>query len=234
LFALVTKHKKDFSHMSNYERRTASFDRVASPQEFVTETRSILAYAQTEQPSRGKLAHALRTLADRVAGRLFVASHTPLYGHTDENSAYVVDDYPYGFRLRTKIRYWLEKSPSKGYRFVSQTLNPKTQKWNAPKKSTYAELAGAMYLDEKGHVQWDNVNVYTKASHVLDFVRKFPRADLSTLKIWAKKKFKFYMDLVEGKAYFTMNGVRQKPTEEDIGEANDQAEQWFEVSTYIK
>ena len=66
---------------------------------------------------------------------LKVASKKPLYGHDKMDNACVVDDYPYG-SLRTKIRFWLEKSPSKGFRFVSQTLNPKTGKWNAPKPST--------------------------------------------------------------------------------------------------
>ena len=32
----------------------------------------------------------------------------PISGHTDEKTAYVVEDYPYGFRLRTTIRYWVE------------------------------------------------------------------------------------------------------------------------------
>lgn len=31
-----------------------------------------------------------------------------LSGHTSPETAYVVDDYPYGFRLRCKIRYWIE------------------------------------------------------------------------------------------------------------------------------
>jgi len=37
----------------------------------------------------------------------------------------LVEDYPYGFRLRCKIRFWLEYAPKRGFRFVSQTTNPK-------------------------------------------------------------------------------------------------------------
>jgi hypothetical protein len=59
-----------------------------------------------------------------------------LFGHTSEDTALVVDDYPYG-RLRTQIRYWIETVAKRGDRFVSQTLNPKTGRWNKPKKSTY-------------------------------------------------------------------------------------------------
>lgn len=85
-----------------------------------------------------------------------------LSGHTSPETAYLVDDYPYGFRLRCKIRYWLEIHPKRGTRFVSQTTNPKRGNtvWNKPKASTYADVAGAMYLDEKGHVQWDCLSYY--------------------------------------------------------------------------
>lgn len=70
-----------------------------------------------------------------------------LHGHTDEDSAYVVDDYPYG-RLRTQIRYWIESVERKGDRMVSQTLNPKTGRWNKPKKSTYSPVI-ALFLEEQ-------------------------------------------------------------------------------------
>jgi len=84
-----------------------------------------------------------------------------LQGHTTVETAYVVDDYPYGFRLRCKIRYWLEYAPKKGFRLCSQTTNPKVayEKWNAPKKSTYSLLA-VMGLDEEGHVTWTGVSPY--------------------------------------------------------------------------
>jgi len=51
-----------------------------------------------------------------------------LQGHTDPESAYVVDDYPYGRVLRCKIRYWVEtagKGKAKGQqRFVRQNHQP--------------------------------------------------------------------------------------------------------------
>ena len=46
------------------------------------------------------------------------------------------DDYPYG-RLRTTIFFNVEHNKKKGYRVVSQTINPKTGRINNPKKSTY-------------------------------------------------------------------------------------------------
>ena len=74
-----------------------------------------------------------------------------LYGHTDENTAYVVEDYPYG-RHRTLMRYWLEYKKGKGYRFVSQTLNPTTKRWNNPHPSTYSNFLLMIRLFSNGHV----------------------------------------------------------------------------------
>lgn len=84
-----------------------------------------------------------------------------LSGHVSPETAYVVDDYPYGFRLRCKIRYWLEYKKSQGWRFMSQTTNPKVsdEVWNKPKASTYGAL-GVMYLDEKGYTHWICINPY--------------------------------------------------------------------------
>jgi hypothetical protein len=86
-----------------------------------------------------------------------------LKGHISPETAYVVGDYPYGARLRCKIRYWLEFKPNHGVRMMSQTTNPKKpgEVWNKPKGSTYAGFGGALYLDEKGHVQWDGLTEYT-------------------------------------------------------------------------
>jgi len=87
---------------------------------------------------------------------------TPLPGHTSEETAYVVDDYPYGFRLRCKIRYWLEYKSKMGFRLCSQTTNPKVagEFWNKPKKSTYNDLA-VMGLNSEKHVTWTGINVYS-------------------------------------------------------------------------
>lgn len=86
-----------------------------------------------------------------------------LVGHTSPETAYVVEDYPYGFRLRCKIRYWIETHKKKGQRFLSQTTNPKIESrevWNKPKASTYSILK-VMYLDDQGHVHNDGVGMYS-------------------------------------------------------------------------
>lgn len=72
---------------------------------------------------------------------------TVLTGHTSADTAYLVTDYPYGFRLRCQIRYWIETTKH-GSRVVSQTTNPKKPGlvWNKPKASTYTNLR-VLYLD---------------------------------------------------------------------------------------
>jgi len=86
-----------------------------------------------------------------------------LKGHVSPETAYVVDDYPFGFRLRCKIRYWLEYKKGKGIRFVSQTTNPKVpgERWNKPKASTYARFGGCMFLNDEGHVRWAGLSEYS-------------------------------------------------------------------------
>jgi hypothetical protein len=103
-----------------------------------------------------------------------------IYGHKDEASAYVVDDYPYGFKLRCKIRFWLEHKEGFGWRFVSQTTNPKKgDRWNKPKASTYASVGACMFLDENGHVTWTGVSHYSSLEDLKRFAERFPGADLT-------------------------------------------------------
>lgn len=94
-----------------------------------------------------------------------------LNGHTSPETAYVVDDYPYGFRLRCKIRYWIEFRSGQGYRFMSQTTNPKIlgEHWNKPKASIYCKGACVMYLDSNDHVHWDAVSLWSSAESIAKF-----------------------------------------------------------------
>lgn len=98
-----------------------------------------------------------------------ITSENVLLGHTDEASAYVVDDYPYGYNARTQIRYWIESAAKKGDRMCSQTLNPKTGRWNKPKKSTYSPV-GVLFLDEIGHVKWTAISTYADDEWIATFL----------------------------------------------------------------
>lgn len=94
-----------------------------------------------------------------------------LFDHTNEETALIIKDYPYGFTLRTQIRYWLETTSKKGDRFCSQTLNPKTDRWNAAKKSTYYAI-GVMFNDEKGHIHWSCVHASENKEKVKNFIEE--------------------------------------------------------------
>jgi len=68
------------------------------------------------------------------------------------DNPYIVEDYPYGFTLRTQMRVYVEKRKGFGMRYVTQTLNPKTGKWNKPKAGNYFQIA-LVYTDPvDGHV----------------------------------------------------------------------------------
>lgn len=90
---------------------------------------------------------------------------TVLHGHTDQDNAYLVDDYPYGRILRCQIRYWVEtaeKGAKRGMqRFVSQTTNPKRPGtvWNKPHAATY-DRPTIMYLNSDNHVKRTGVSEY--------------------------------------------------------------------------
>jgi len=94
-----------------------------------------------------------------------------LKGHVSQETAYIVEDYPYGFRLRCKIRYWLEFKKGKGFRCVSQTSNPKVPGlvWNKPKASTYVANAAFLYLNSNNHVQWHGLGIYSDAAEAEAF-----------------------------------------------------------------
>jgi len=91
-----------------------------------------------------------------------------LYGLTDKESSYVVQDYPWGFKLRTQVRYWVESKPKFGQRHAKQTMNPKNGLWCAPKYGIYYTVI-VMYLDENNHVQYDAVRPYMDLSEINEF-----------------------------------------------------------------
>jgi len=159
---------------------------------------------------------------------------SPLYGHSSEESAYLIADYPYG-RLRCQMRVWLEHDPKKGFRFCSRTEDPKKPgKWNAIKKSTYMLIAGNMYIDENGHVKWSGISEYSEAKDILAFVQTFPESELSELSMLVGGRISMYRKMAEGTAYMgmTINGVRKDPTPEELQASRDRAQ--VQLQEYLK
>lgn len=117
-----------------------------------------------------------------------------LKNHISPETAYVVADYPYGFRLRCQIRYWLEYKPGKGVRCMTQTSNPKVPGlvWNKPKASTYCQFGGALFLDDNGHVQFTGVSPYADFCFVLSWFETYrdgvPEDMYATCALWVNAK----------------------------------------------
>jgi hypothetical protein len=114
--------------------------------------------------------------------------------HVSPESAFVVDDYPYGFRLRCKIRYWIEYKAKLGFRCMSQTTNPKRpgEVWNKPKASTYYRFGGALYLNDDDHVQFAGLSEYSNGAEAKAWFENFgegvPEAGLDVVKRWVAAK----------------------------------------------
>jgi hypothetical protein len=69
-----------------------------------------------------------------------------------------VTEYPYG-RLRTSAFFGLEFKKGKGFRTIFQTINPKNNRLNAVKNSTYSPII-AMYEADNGHIKYVSFNLY--------------------------------------------------------------------------
>ena len=120
-----------------------------------------------------------------------------LSGHTNEETAYLVDDYPYGFRLRTKIRYWIESTKRRGDRFCSQTLNPKTGKWNKPKKGTYSAVL-VMIQKDNDYISCRGLSYSTDDKAYKEFTEFCKDFEFNELQKNELKVVKAYIKAYEG------------------------------------
>lgn len=144
-----------------------------------------------------------------------------LAGHTDEATAYVVADYPYGFTAGTQIRYWVETTKH-GDRMCAQTMNPKTERWNKPKKTTYLQV-GALFLNEDGHVKWTGVDYNGKQEWLDKFVAAV-ELDLTDLQLERIAKIRGYeaaMRKVKWEVVETTNWTAEQRAERDAEQAKE-------------
>ena len=100
-----------------------------------------------------------------------------LSGHTSPATAYVVEDYPYGFRLRCTMRHWIEFKRGHGFRHVTQTSNPKKagDVWNKPRAGTYHPVL-VLTVDEDGRVEGDGLNLYASDERIDTFEERHAAA----------------------------------------------------------
>ena len=102
-----------------------------------------------------------------------MTDRTPLPAiHTNFDSAYIVNDYPYG-GLRTQMKFWIETKPGKGQRVVSCSLNPKTDKWNKPHAGTYDTMKVLFIDNSNGHVESAGIHEYNALSDSAQFLADY-------------------------------------------------------------
>jgi len=104
-----------------------------------------------------------------------------VYGAKDFDTAVEIGNYPWGFRLRTKVRYWIETT-NRGDRFVKCTLNPKTNQWCKPKKSTYdaVMVMTKKVEDDKTFINYTSISVgWSNPTQVAHFEHDIDRTQLS-------------------------------------------------------
>lgn len=117
-----------------------------------------------------------------------------LTGHRTQETAYLVSDYPCGFTRRCSIRYWLEFDKKRGYRFCSQTTNPKKplDVWNKPKKSVYSKLCMVLYLNEVEHVKVAALTEYQTSGECKKYLEQYREglapAQIEDLNSWILAK----------------------------------------------
>lgn len=83
-----------------------------------------------------------------------------------------VQDYPYGYTLKTTATFGVEFKKWKWFRTFFQTVNPKTGKPNKPKVSTYSDII-LMYENEDGHYKYHHFDLNVsmeKLNKVMDLV----------------------------------------------------------------
>ena len=119
-----------------------------------------------------------------------------IYGAVSPETAVVVNNYPWGFKLKTSQRYWIETTKH-GDRFITQTLNPKTNAWCNPKKSTYRAVMvitteiNEHTEDNKTYVSYNSLSLgYSNAEQVATFESEIDKSKLneSQLKMICKCK----------------------------------------------
>lgn len=80
-----------------------------------------------------------------------------LHGYNSQEISLKVENYPWGFKLKCDIFYWLESKPKHGDRFCSYTIDPRNGRINKPKCDKYVTFA-YMYKNDEGHVKWSAID----------------------------------------------------------------------------
>jgi hypothetical protein len=123
-----------------------------------------------------------------------------LYNHTSFETAYIVQDWPWGYKLRTEKRFWIESNKN-GDRTISQTLDPRSGKWCAPKKSTYYPVK-IFYTSDQEKVVTQDEEVERLLCEIIDKsnnekIKSFYERHKDNLNDFQKAQIKKYIGLNE-------------------------------------
>jgi hypothetical protein len=91
-----------------------------------------------------------------------------LHGHVSRDTAYVVEDYPFGRYGRCRIRYWIGTATAGVHQGQQRQIRQRStpaygrEKWNRPKRDRYVELA-VLYVNDSDHVRCFTVTEHLSA-----------------------------------------------------------------------
>ena len=142
------------------------------------------------------------------------------YNAIDFDTAVQVDNYPWGFKLRTSVRYWIETN-KKGNRFIRCTLNPKTDKWCKPKMSTYSSVM-VMTIEEKEdktYISYEGIGNGSTIEKVCLFENTH-KDNLNNLQLKQICKLKAYSAVMENVSF----SFKSATTDQEIEESDKKQE----------
>lgn len=145
----------------------------------------------------------------------------------NRENAIEVKDYPYWFKLRTTMFIWLEVNKNKQMRVCTSTINPKTWRENAPKKSIYSDYI-RLYINNDWHIKSYHYNTYAYE----DFKK------VEALNIFeTKDELDFYREKIKRSMYvwlmYYQNPDYEKAKGMNIDELNEYRNilEWIEFKT---
>lgn len=149
-----------------------------------------------------------------------------LYNHTSFETAHIVQNWPWGYKLRTEKRFWIESNKN-GDRLVSQTLDPRTNKWCAPKKSVYYPVQ-ILYTSESETVETQNGEIEQLRTYILkrygDDIKSFYDLHKDNLNDFQKAQIKKWIGFNEAlkNVTFSSKFVSSSDEGKEIEEKNQQ------------
>lgn len=109
------------------------------------------------------------------------------YAATSPETAHSVPNWPWGYKLKTTKKFWVETKKGFGQRVCAQTINPKTGRECKPKKSTYNPvMIIAEHTNNEGVVTTSSVGIGAYAgAEVMEAFKQKHEGNLSEFQMKA-------------------------------------------------